>query len=1266
MNLELPRQIAIRYKKSLHRLGVVLGGLLLLWGLAWLAVPPLLKTQLESRLQEALGRQVTIGQVDFSPWSLELTLSDIAIARAATAQQLDSAATGPQVAIKRIYIDAALQSLFRLAPVVDGIRVESPKVHLTHLGQGHYDVDDVLARLAARPSVPDASPLRFALYNVVLADGALVFSDVAHGKVHHLDKLQLNLPFLSNLDADREVQVLPKLAFDLNGNRFDSTAQTTPFAQVRKTDAHLVFKNLDLAPYLAYQPAGLPVRLASAVLSVDVKLAFEQAAHTVVTLSGLVTAGGVSVVAPGPAGQAAGAAGNAPVVSDLLAFDQLSVGLKAVRPLVQDVQLSRVELTQPRLSLRRDRAGVLNWLALFKPVARQNATESIAENPMNKGGEGQNSLKKTGVQAAAPWTLGVDEMALNGGEILWVDETTAQPVQLTLTALQWQAHALAWPLTQPMPFEGSGSLQSAVFNFKGTATDQAADITAKLAELPLSVAAPYLAGYLTPSLSGVVNAELGLGWKAASIAEPQGRLALQVPSLSLDKLALASGHKTPLASIRQVQLQEGALDLTGQTATLGRVRVTQPKVIVTRAVDGRWMFEDWLTARPAVPTASLDASPASPGKPWALAVNDLQVTAGALTFQDQIRSRPVALDISALSVRLQNFSTASGKPFGLNVSAQLRHGNTEPGSLAWRGSTSLSPLALQGELTAERLPVHALEPYVSDTLNVALLRVDASFKGKVNVAQHGAGFAVQVRGDTRLEDVLVQTLAQAEPYQAAEDLLRWKSLNLSALEIASSPGAATRVDVQGTVLSDFYAKLVLSEAGRLNLHDVMKSDNTPVAGATASAETAQNTSKTIAQRPLNTRATADSLQNSAPAAQIHVGPVTLLGGRVDFTDRFIKPNYSADLTELTGRLSAFASQAATGEIQLADLELRGRAEGSATLEVLGKINPLVQPLALDIKGRVRDLELPPLSTYSVRYAGYGIERGKLSVDVAYKVQPDGQLTASNNIVLNQLKFGDKVPGASASLPVKLAVALLADRNGVIDINLPVSGSLNDPQFRLLPIVFKIIGNLIVKAITAPFSLLASALGGGGGDELSIVAFEPGSARLSTSAKTGLDKVAKALQDRPALKMTVVGTASLELEREAFKREQLRALVQAEKRHGQTAGATPSDPAAETDVSSQDYPALLKAVYKRADFPKPRNLIGLAKDLPVPEMEALLLANLDATEPAMQALAVKRGVAVRDYLSSLKLPTDRLFLGAAKAVPPEAKWTPRAELNLATE
>ena len=394
-----------------------------------------------------------------------------------------------------------------------------------------------------------------------------------------------------------------------------------------------------------------------------------------------------------------------------------------------------------------------------------------------------------------------------------------------------------------------------------------------------------------------------------------------------------------------------------------------------------------------------------------------------------------------------------------------------------------------------------------------------------------------------------------------------------------------------------------------------------------------------------------------------MGPIAVVGGRVNYNDRFVKPNYNANLSELSGRIAGFSSQApAPGQPpQLAELMLRGRVEGTATLEIDGKVNPLAQPLALDLKAKVRDLELPPLSPYAIKYSGYGIERGKLSVDLGYVVQPDGQLTANNKVILNQLVFGEKVEGSTANLPVKLAVALLADQHGVIDLDLPVSGSINDPQFSLGGVIWKAIGNLIVKAVSAPFKLLASAFGGGG-EELSRVDFAPGTATLDESAQANLDKVAQALVDRPALSLTVTGESRLDSERDAWKKERLRQFVRAEKRRQAIAGG--ADAGAAITVSDAEYPVLLKEVYRRADIVKPKNVVGLTKELPPAEMEQLLLASMVVADDAMQQLAVRRGVVVRDYLATKDVAIGRLFLGAPKVASEDASWTPRADLKLA--
>lgn len=1232
---------SVKNNKWVRRAVMVAAGIGVLWGLGWAIVPGLIKTQLEKLASEQTGRQVSLGAVQFRPWSLEVTLDDLTLAGAAGAP--------PQLQIKRVYLDAELQSLLRLAPVVDALRVEGMNLRLTHLGAGHYDVDDILARLLVPSDSPAALP-RFALYNLALQSGSIDFVDQRAGRTHEVRELNLSIPFLSSLDSRREVVTEPRLAFRLNGSSFDSSAQTTPFAPSRKTDATLHLAGLDLRPYLPYLPASLPVKPLAGVAGADVRLHFEQTSRPAVRLSGVVELKGL---------QLADAKGQ-----DLLDLEALRVDMVDVRPLEQIVKLASVELTGPRLEARRDKAGTINLLNLAA------AKKGVAQ----EGGKGQPTAQ------ADAWQLALAKFTVRGGLLRWSDASVTPAARVEVRDLALDAAALALPLRQPATFTGSLALaggasgngrnnhsaktSAARLSFKGEATEQAATVSAELKDLPLALAAPYAAQFIEPTLGGRLSAQMAVQWKDA-------QWQLQVPHLEASQLTLGAQSRTdrnwPL-SVSKIEVQGAEVKPDARSVTLAKLAISQPSVAVERDREGRWMFERWLqpATMPAKTAAGVPANegratavatkPSQAAAPWRVAVNEAALEGGQVRYADRAQARPVLLDVSALSLQLKEFATDSRKPGPLKVSARVRSRRGDPGQFSFVGQMGLQPLTVQGRVQAVDLPVHALSPYLGDRSNFRLLRADAGFEGNVRYAQTALGPVFRLAGDVLLEDLRANTAPgtlQAQDLPVGEELLSWKALSLRGLTVALVPGRATRVAVAETALSDFYARVVINANGRINLQDLMKPAEEVAAPVTAAAAPAATASNALA-----------SVESAALAPVIEMGPVSLVNGKVQFSDRFIKPNYSADLSELTGRLSAFSSAPASGEAgtapAMADLELRGRAEGTATIEILGKLNPLAKPLALDITGKMRDLELPPLSPYSVKYAGHGIERGKLSMDVAYQIQPDGQLVASNKLVLNQLAFGDPVEGAPNSLPVRLAVALLADSNGVIDINLPISGSLNDPEFSFGGIVFKVIMNLIAKAVTAPFALLASALGGAD-EELGTVNFAPGSAVLGTEARANLDKVAQAMKERPALTMTVAGTASLAAEREGYQREQLSALMLAEKRRAAVVAGKPADTVA--PVTEAERPELLKLVYRRARIPKPRNLLGLAKDLPPIEMETLLLASIPVTEERMRELAQARGVAVKDYLSSRELGQDRLFLGASKMEVADGKWAPHAELSL---
>lgn len=1202
----------------LRRLSWLLLAVLSVWGLSWLLVPPLAKHQFERLASDKLGREVRLERLEFKPWSLELTLWGLSVASAPGSTDRE-----PLLKVPRLYVDASLASLFRLAPVLDAVQVDGPALRLTHLGSGRYDIDDILQRLRAPDTPASAAPPGFALHNLVLSGGSIDLTDKAVGKTHALRELSVSLPFLSSLASQREVRVQPRLAFRFNGSRFDASANTAPFAQSHQTDLQLKLKDLDLAPLLAYLPADWPVQLGAAVLSTDLRLVFETAPATSLRISGSLQADRVKLQMAQP---------GARTGPEFVAWERLDLGIDELRPLERQLQLGTLTLVGPRFTVSRDAAGRLA-LPGFTPTT---ATKNEAEKPDATRPGGLNATPYGG------WKLSLARIAVQAGSLSWRDHSTVPAAALALQGLSLSATGLALPLTQPLQFEASAGLTDRVevtgasspagarLKLSGQATERTAQMGATVADLPLALAAPYAARWLKPTLVGTLQADLGLSWAAAGQSNPG--LQLAVKSLTVDKMALRQG-RTELASLRQLRLAQVQLDLARRSVSVGQLALQGPRTQVSRGADGRWMFDSWLQPEPVTP-ATTPAIVTQPAPPWALSLSELALADGALGFTDRWPARPVVLDVKGLSLRLNQLSNTGRQPVLLQGALQLQAGAGQPGSLSWQGQASLSPRTVQASLTAVRLPVQAVEPYFADLLNVALLRADASFKGRVSYADTAAGPSLQLSGDTALEDVRVR--AGSGP---AEDVLNWKVLGLRGLDLALAPGSATRLAVAETVLSDFYARLVLDESGRLNVLDVLKPR--PIAAGAA---------------PLPGAASPDPV--------IRLGPVSLIGGRVDFADRFIKPNYAANLTELTGKLGAFSSQAGSATPELAEVSLRGRAQGTATLDIQGRINPLAKPLALDLKARVRDLELPALSPYAVRYAGYGIERGKLSVDLSYQVQPDGQLVANNNIVLNQLAFGDKVEGAPASLPVKLAVALLADRHGVIDIDLPISGSINDPDFKLMPLVFKLIGNLLVRAVTAPFSLIARAFAGP--DELSLVSFEAGSAALPLAARQALDQVANTLLDRQGLHLTVVGQASLDIEREAFRREQLLAQLRVERRRiALLAGEAPTTAVTDPEPGSEEYLALLTQVYQRADIPKPLNAQGALQTLTPQEMEDLLLSHQSATEEQMRALAVQRGVTVRDYLATRAVSAERLFLGAARVVPPEAKWRPRAELSLST-
>lgn len=1175
----------------------------------WLLLPSLLRGFVQGKATEALGRTVTIDALHINPLTLTVGVDGLVIAG------IDDR---PLFKLAHGEVNAELRSLWRQAPVVKAIALQSPELSLARTAEGRYDIDDLIARFKPAPSTQaKPEPQRFALYNLRISDGHVRFDDRPKARVHEVRRIELGVPFLSNLDDAIDVQVEPRLSFATEDTEFDTGAQATIFAQERAGVFTLKTGDIDLADWLSYLPADLPVRPVAGAVAVDLALQFKLPANgdPDVALRGSVRAKSLRVEGEQRA-----------ALVDLAAA---SWQLTDVQPLKRRIALGAVDVDGLVLHVGRDGQGRLNL-----PAGGDTATSTALKPP-------------------APWQFALGQLKVRNSKVQWHDESVQPAVQWAVDAVQVDGGALRWPVEGSTP--ARLSVQAALTNAAaapaaGASAPQwrldahwtAAEGKAELSgsDWPLAWTAPYTKALLRPRLEGRAGFAVKADWQGAPGAQAP---VIESGELRLDDFAATEpAERQPAAAWKQLRLSGVHVDVAQRQLKLGRLTWDQPIVRARRNAQGQVDLAQWWMA-PSAPAAGTESSESPP---WQISLDEAAIEGGRVGWRDAIAQGADApgIEVQRMKINAQalQWPAATGANSRWQMSAQVSGGGGQsaPGSVSFQGDVGLAPLAWRGTATLVKVPLPALAAYAGPT-PVVVGRADLGWAGQVSGSLASEGLSLSLKGEGRLTDLHLYPRGPT----GGDELLSWQSLELPGVQVAVTPGKRPRVEIGEARLTDFYAQLMVSEAGRFNLADL---GNPPPAAeisevaASAVPANAASAPEPVGEFPL----------------ELIVGGVQLKNGRVDFADHFVKPNYSAALSELDGRLGAFRS----GSRDTATLDLRGRVAGTALLEVRGALNPTARPLALDVQARASDLELAPLSPYAGKYAGYAIERGKLTMDVVYKIGADGRLDASNRIVLNQLTFGERIESPTATkLPVMLAVALLKDSNGVIDLNLPIGGSLNDPEFSVGSVVLKLIGNLLAKAITAPFALLS---GGGSEEDLSLVEFQPGTPRMTDGAGPALDKVAKALVDRPNLRLTITASADPQGEREAIQAAWLdeRLLAEARKDGGEA-----------TSLAPQERERLVQRLYNAAKLPdKPRNVLGLAKDIPMAQMESLLRASHLVSTDNARELALQRGLAVRDALVAKGLPGERLFLAAPRLrlVGEEGEkdehWTPRVQLSLETK
>jgi hypothetical protein len=716
-----------------------------------------------------------------------------------------------------------------------------------------------------------------------------------------------------------------------------------------------------------------------------------------------------------------------------------------------------------------------------------------------------------------------------------------------------------------------------------------------------------------------------------------------------------------------------------------RRRTARARVTVTRERHAAPRSPRNLARRAAPATPAVPSTPAGPQ--WQYRVALIVIDKATIDAEDDMASRPLKASLAPLNLSIKNFTSDFHKPFDFEIDGVLNR----RGSFKISGPVVIAPLKADLKVNTKRLDLALADSYMPKDLNATIKSAALTVNGAASAAMVRDNLRMSYRGSATLGNVRMLDKV------TGDDFVRWNSLSFDRIDFGLGQGLP-KVHIGAIALSDFYARIILNSNGQLNLSDITSNPSqapksltrqqgtatepsavpaappvTPAPSALAPAqttttakvpatpgETGPNAVTTAAGSGTTTAAPAPAAVPKPIGADIALGQITLHGGHVDYSDFFIKPNYRANLTDISGKVGAFGTSTTTP----AEVVIAGQINGSAPININGSVNPLAPLAAIDITAKANGIELTDLTAYSVKYTGYPITKGTLTVDVHYTLA-NQNLTATNHIFLDQLTFGDRVVSSTAkNLPIRLAVAILKDSKGQINLDIPVSGSLNDPQFSLGGIIFHAFMNILEKAITAPFRLLAGAIGGiaGGGsnEDLSYVEFPPGRATLDTASQRRLDSVAAALNARPALKLSITGRVDPTVDKAGLREAKVDDLVRARMNDGEGTTTTADD-----KIPPDLYNKYLKKVYKAAKFDKPRDMVGLDKSIPPEDMKKLLVTNMDVTDDDEKNLASARAQAVRKYLST-KIDPSRLFTVAPKldasGIDDKGKTT-RAELAL---
>ena len=815
-----------------------------------------------------------------------------------------------------------------------------------------------------------------------------------------------------------------------------------------------------------------------------------------------------------------------------------------------------IELDGFTASISRDAKGVLNFADV---IDRASAAPKVKNEKDRRGP-----------------SLAIDQLIVRSAQVQFRDisqgtpfATDVGPVTFTLRRFRTKGDATAPHAFSAVTEAGetvtwSGSLSLDPIRSVGEFT---------VSNVSLAKYAPYYQDHVNAVLR---RGTLSVGGRyEAEYADRTPALKLIDGGVTIRDLQVSPRNSAePRIVLNEIALSGIQADLATQQATVDRIFVNGGRIAIDRTKEGIDLLSLFAVADigaprplatkpaptyPPTPPAGSAPLPPAPSPPVTgpasvapqLTLNEFAVEGLAVAFTDRTLPDPAFVEIERVSLALKGLkSHALAQPSALEAKIVLAGG----GELAATGTVTPQPLEATLALKVSGLPLSLGSPYLESASGVSVAKGTLAIEGDFALVGGAATFT----GRTAIEEFA------ALNSKSKETLAGWSSLDLRGIKVVSNPLSAA---VEEIVWSDLVAHAVIQPDGKLNLTSVA----TPTGGS------AQPGLPGATPPPPSAKTTPAAQKATAPLPPLSIGKIVFERARFTFADRSIQPVVESTLSKLEGTISGLSST----NVARGDVQLKGVVNETALVEIGGRLNPLGTPAFADVKIDFKNMELSPLAPYVAKYVGYSLERGALSLAIQFKLN-ERKIDSSDVATLDQFTLGEKNDSPDAvKLPITLAIALLKDRSGRIVIDVPIQGSLDDPNFRIGRVVWRVLGNLIAKAATSPFALLGSMFGGGG-EELAFQAFAAGEAVPLEGEAKKLATVTQALANRPALRLDLAGSFDPVADRAALQRieveNRLRTAAGQERREG-----SPSTPG-ELVLTDADRARLLAKLYAAA-FPE---------------------------------------------------------------------------------